>query len=302
MLPNFIIGGPTKTATTALYTYLNAHPDVSGSSVKETGFFLKPYTGNRDEDALNYSKFFEEAAPDSRVIMEATTSYFLSVDIVGPRIKKTVPDVRLLFMLRSPADRLYSFFNYNLNVTTGFKDGITFDEYLDISFDYLAGKGVPRGCKIKEKRLRDPIEVGRYAIYLERYFEIFGRERVKAMFFEFLKEEPEEFMAELCSFIGIDPSFYKGYTFEKVNVSAPPKSKTLHKVMNKFNKNLDRISPHRQETKNRIASLYNSVNRDKGERLEMSEEARSRLEEYYMPFSVKLKELLPDIRYPAWVG
>ena len=42
----FIIGGTIKAATSSLYNYLNAHPQVCGSKIKETYFFSQGYTGN----------------------------------------------------------------------------------------------------------------------------------------------------------------------------------------------------------------------------------------------------------------
>ena len=39
MLPNFIVIGAAKAGTTALYWYLDEHPDVFMSPVKETNYF-----------------------------------------------------------------------------------------------------------------------------------------------------------------------------------------------------------------------------------------------------------------------
>jgi hypothetical protein len=41
-LPNLVVIGAIKCATTALHRYLDAHPDVSMSAAKETNFFTGP--------------------------------------------------------------------------------------------------------------------------------------------------------------------------------------------------------------------------------------------------------------------
>ena len=39
MLPNFLIIGASKCGTTALYYYLNQHPEISFSDLKEPKYF-----------------------------------------------------------------------------------------------------------------------------------------------------------------------------------------------------------------------------------------------------------------------
>ncbi len=40
MLPNFIIVGAPKAGTTSLHIYMDEHPDIFVSNLKEVNFFL----------------------------------------------------------------------------------------------------------------------------------------------------------------------------------------------------------------------------------------------------------------------
>ena len=51
MLPNFVIIGAAKAGTTALYWYLDEHPQVFMSPVKETNYFA---FGRDDDGSLLY--------------------------------------------------------------------------------------------------------------------------------------------------------------------------------------------------------------------------------------------------------
>ena len=49
LLPNFFIVGAARSGTTSLYTYLNQHPDVYMSYVKEPGYFGSDLTKTPNE-------------------------------------------------------------------------------------------------------------------------------------------------------------------------------------------------------------------------------------------------------------
>src|SRR4051812_47155826 len=103
-LPDYLIIGAPRSGTTALSKYLAAHPDVFLSNPKELDFF------DRQEptpDALAaYARHFAGATADE-VAGEATPTYLHSPAAVA-RMAQTVPDARLVAILRNPIDRAYS--------------------------------------------------------------------------------------------------------------------------------------------------------------------------------------------------
>lgn len=68
MLPNLVITGFPKCGTTSLFTWLADHPQVTGSTVKETNFFVDPGTHSfrshanfRDHGLAGYKAYFQKA-------------------------------------------------------------------------------------------------------------------------------------------------------------------------------------------------------------------------------------------------
>ena len=57
--PNFIIVGAPKCGSTSLYSYLDKHPDVFMSPIKEPGFLIKEYYQNISPKSPNYTKQFD---------------------------------------------------------------------------------------------------------------------------------------------------------------------------------------------------------------------------------------------------
>ena len=102
MHPNFLIIGPPKCASTSLYYYLQQHPEIYLSKVKETGFFTHDYyKGTRF-----YEKYFADAGC-AKAIGEATPSYSF-LPFAADRIKKLYPDIKLIICFRNPMERAFS--------------------------------------------------------------------------------------------------------------------------------------------------------------------------------------------------
>src|SRR6185436_4887174 len=110
-LPNLIIGGVHKAGTTSVFTYLSMHPAVCGSSIKEIGFFMPLKYGKQIPSMEEYSKYWQHCAGEKKYLLEASPSYIYGKDVIADRIQKELGnDVKMIFILRNPADRLFSFY------------------------------------------------------------------------------------------------------------------------------------------------------------------------------------------------
>ena len=62
-------------------------------------------------------------------------------------------------------------------------------------------------------------EIPRYSEQLQRYFELFGRERVKVILFDDLKRSPRDVYEQTLNFLGVDPAFEPDFAVH--NAAAP---------------------------------------------------------------------------------
>jgi len=194
-LPNFFIVGAMKSGTSSMAKYLADHDDVFVVPEKELRFFDRHW-----DRGLDWYRQCFAAAGDQRAIGEATPTY-MDHEQAAERIASTIPDARLIAMLRNPVDRAHSHYwhwRIRLGETREFEDAVArelaagrarkpmtwWDPEHPEGFDYLAP-----GC---------------YLPQLERLCRYFPREQLLVILFEDLTERPVETFQEVCRFLGID--------------------------------------------------------------------------------------------------
>lgn len=122
LIPDFLIVGAMKSATTSLWATLKAHPGIYMTTPKEPHFFALPEFFNlfsrRHQSTpqkklptslSEYQSLFEPSG-QGQVRGEASASYFLLSDVVIPRIKELLGDPRIIISLRNPYERCWSEF------------------------------------------------------------------------------------------------------------------------------------------------------------------------------------------------
>jgi hypothetical protein len=186
-LPNFIGIGAPKSGTTWLARCLGEHPDIFMAPVKETEFWKFCDAENRLEE---YTAYFK-GAQNQRAIGEFSVRY-LSFPGVPERLKRVLPDARLLASLRNPIDQVYS--NYwhlqrqNFNLRDRSEAPRSIEEALEKHRDFLHAPA-------------------RYAEHLTRWLAQFPREQLKIVLFDEIESRPAEVLRTLFAFLGVDPTF-----------------------------------------------------------------------------------------------
>ena len=104
--PDFIHIGPGRFGTTFLYKVFQSHPDIGlAKNIKETNFFTFNYHKGLDW----YFKFFDY---DYDVVKgEISPNYFYDISSID-RIKKNLPNVKIITILRNPFERMVSLYYY----------------------------------------------------------------------------------------------------------------------------------------------------------------------------------------------
>jgi len=221
----FIIAGTTRAGTTSLFSYFKKHPQVCAANIKETRFFLDaeyPLPSKyRFEDNLDkYDEFFGHCS-DRKFRMEATPDYLYS-PATPLKIKKSLPKVKLIFVLREPVSRLISWYKFAKQM--GFlTSSITFEAYVQ---DQLRGleNGMPRPQHMRA------LEQGRYSYYLKPYFDLFSPEQICVIWFEDLKDQTLQIAEQICAFLVIDPAFFETFDFKLYNQARTMRNSSIHRA------------------------------------------------------------------------
>ncbi len=211
-LPHFIIIGAMKAGTTSLYHYLNLHPEISMSRIKETNFFCE----RNFQKGLDWYKKMFPANHDIKG--EASTNYskYPSEKGVPERIYQTLPNVKIIYILRDPINRLLSHVHHNL-----LKGDESEEEYMG--------------------KLRNPeshyISCSRYYMQLEQYIPFFPKEWILILTAEELRENTPGTMKKVFKFLNSNIIDYYHPEYQKARHASSGRRKILNPYLRKFLKN-----------------------------------------------------------------
>jgi len=202
MLPNFLVIGPGKSASTFIYECLREHPEVClAKNIKETLFFDKNYQKGIEW----YKKFFNHCV-SYPAIGEVSQTYIVS-DKAPERIFKHIPNVKLICCLRNPIDRIY--LSYLWMVRNGMVTG-TFEETLE--------------------KCPDMITNNFYYDQLRRYLNYFPKENILILLYDDLQKDPPTFIKSIYNFLGVNSEFSPSVIGKEVLPDSKPRNKYICKL------------------------------------------------------------------------
>lgn len=113
-LPTFLIIGAMKSGTSSLREYLRGHPDVWLPPADELHFFIDAGEWHR---GLDWYRAQFAGAGDAIAVGEKSPTYSMLPEHpeVPPRVVAVVPDVRLVYVVRHPVERLVSHWVHNVH-------------------------------------------------------------------------------------------------------------------------------------------------------------------------------------------
>jgi hypothetical protein len=200
--PDFFIVGAPKCGTTALIDYLKQHPEVFVPERKELDYFgsdlvFKNYRLTEEQ----YLSWFAPANGEKRA-GEGSVWYLRSIRAAA-EIKAFSPAAQIIIMLRNPVDVMHAL--HSQRVYNGNEDIEDFAAALDAEADRRRGVRLPQratdhfGCFY-----RDTV---RYATQIERYFDTFGRDRVKVILYDDFAQDTARAYRETCQFLEVNHEF-----------------------------------------------------------------------------------------------
>ncbi len=220
-----IIAGANKCGTTSLFRYLAAHPDVTGSVIKEAGFFNADLPPGATRTAEAYLSLFGPEADRRRVLVEGTPTYLDGGLETARRIRHSLNEARLIFLLREPADRLASYFRSKQGLKSSPSYGMTFEEFVTTGME--AEKLDPGQRSDRQEQLLHQWAKGRYAENLEAYLEVFDARDMLILFYDDLRADARGVAERAASFSGVDPAFFADFSFGIENRSRSHRNDSL---------------------------------------------------------------------------
>ncbi len=224
-MPDFLMIGAARAGTTAVHSYLRQCPDLFLPRMKEPNFFAfegerlacagpgADYINNSVTGLSDYQALFA-GAPAGAICGEASPLYLYS-DQAAERIRRHVPQARLIVVLRNPVEQAWSHFLYATK------------QSIETEPDFVRALG------LEEARLAagwQPLfgysRFPRYADQLARFFERFPREQMLIRLYEDLEQDPDRLMAEMLEFIGVRSGF-RPDTGQKLNAGGVPKNRAF---------------------------------------------------------------------------
>jgi hypothetical protein len=227
-IPNFFIVGAPKGGTTALNQYLSSHSDVfiSNKEMHHFGSDLNfgPQFYRRDLKA--YLAEFE--GWDGQASVGETSVWYLYSQRAAAEIKAFNPEARIIIMLREPVATLYSL--YHQFRCDGNEHLRTFEEALAAEDDRRAGRRIPRQCFFPQGLVYRSIT--RYTEQVKRYFDVFGRERVRVIIYDDFAADTPGVYRNTLDFLGVCPSrIDPNIDFGVINGNQTVKSPVLRAIL-----------------------------------------------------------------------
>ncbi len=257
---NFVIIGAAKSATTWLQIQLQADPAVYMPD-PEIHYFSREY-GRGDDWYLSH--FSDEGR--GKMVGEKSNSYLYEPDSAS-RLHSALPHAKLIAQLRNPVERAYS--NYCMLFRRG-DVSTDINSHLDPSVS---------------ENFRFHV-AGKFTTHLQKYVDLYGREKLLILFFEGVKQDPEAQMAKVRTHLGLPPRELAPVKRDKV------KDKSAAMVSPGLRKGLGWIKPIVRPLRGTAAfEAVRGTVASKVEYPQMSDDLRERLNDYFAPSIEALEEM-----------
>jgi len=197
--PDFLIIGAQKAGTTSLHNYLRRHPSLSPSAGAKELHYFDMYYGR----GLSwYLSHFPYRFQRDRALHYESTPDYLVHEVVPARVRRDLGRVKLIAVLREPAERAFSAWRMWHN-------------FADIRPDE-AKKADPRSfAQAIEEELASPdgsagghfhyVVMGRYAEHLERWRRYFAPQDMLVLNYHEMARDLEGFLRRVSDFLRIAP-------------------------------------------------------------------------------------------------
>ena len=245
-LPDFVIIGAMKTGSTSLYGFIVQHPAVAPPpSAKTLQYFFRYYkfgeSWYRSKFPTNLQKYYFYKKTNQKLITGEASPSYLFFPIVPSRMKKVLPDVKLIVTLRNPVDRAYSHY-YHTKRLRG--ETLSFENAIKMEEERCAGE--------KEQMIKDPdylplhykehsyLARGVYVDQLENWFKYYDRRQFLILATEDFRKNSQRTMDYVFDFLGVRPFQVENLSDLNVGDYKPMNEDTRKFLVEYFKRNCSR--------------------------------------------------------------
>jgi hypothetical protein len=198
-----------------MHTYLQRHPEVFLPLYKEPHYFGSDLTGRRflrfRDKTDKYLSLFQSAG-NAKCVGESSACYLVSKK-AAQEIKAFDPNAKIIIMLRSPLDMMYSL--YSQYRYSGNEQLESFEQALDAEPARKQGHLIRNAAHCINGLFYR--EMASYTNQVKRYLDIFGQENVHIIIFDDLKASPASVFRKTLQFLKVEPSFQTNFDIVNPN-------------------------------------------------------------------------------------
>lgn len=188
--PNLLGIGAAKCGTTWLAGVLAHHPDIFVHPQKELNALVY---GDLDDRLEEYAAYFDQGRT-ARVRCDFSVRYLSSLPATAAAAR-LVPDARLLLVVRNPVDQVQSHY-WHLRRQNFHQDERVADP--------------PDLFGALEQYPQLLLEPALYGKHIERWLEVFPRDRLLILDSQDLRNDPDTMLDRICRFLEVDPFDFSG--------------------------------------------------------------------------------------------
>ncbi len=187
--PDFLIIGCMKSGTTQLTHFLSQHPNI-GIFRKERHFFDNHF----DKGPAWYHNCLPRRTEQILAVGEVSPNYICDKDVPA-RVFALYPHVKLIAILRDPADRAYS--QYQM-LMRNHRARVSFEEALTLEANQASSDIQKRSLPYYPY-----ISASTYVKQLEKWLLLFQPDQMLIIFSEDLKNDPMNTLNKVCNFLEV---------------------------------------------------------------------------------------------------
>ncbi|MDJ0555066.1 MAG: sulfotransferase domain-containing protein [Microcoleaceae cyanobacterium MO_207.B10] len=252
--PDLLIIGAQRSGVTSLYKYLIQHPQTLVTwNWRETYYF--DVDENYNKGIGWYLRHFPwKLQKGNKLTFEAPPSY-LYHSYIPERIQHDLGNIKMISILRNPADRAYSawqmFHSYSSNSLSHLReraDERSFAEAIEQELNPESNQA---------KYPYDYVERGKYVYQLKNYYQYFDRDNILVLNFEDFCDNLGSVLNQVTDFLGIEkysPEMIKELQQQKYAVAkyikSPGDEEVIERLKNYF-------VPTNEELYNLLGCRYN---------------------------------------------